>query len=78
MVQNQITSDSKKKGLVSTVFGQSKSQLEQNAVYQIGDRMATLLKNPSMKQYNGGFPFPKPDTFGICNNFKSAEFYIDD
>ena len=34
----------------------------------------SLLKN----QWGDGFPLPKPDTFGICNNFKSAHFFMDD
>lgn len=34
----------------------------------------SLLKS----QYKDGFPMPKPDSFGICNNFDSAHFMQDD
>jgi hypothetical protein len=29
-------------------------------------------------QYMNAFPIPKADSFGNCNNFKSAYFMIDD
>lgn len=29
-------------------------------------------------QYRNGFPIPKPDSFGICNNYDSAHFMMDD
>ena len=29
-------------------------------------------------QYYNGFPFPRADSFGVCNNFKSASFMIND
>ena len=29
-------------------------------------------------QYQDGFPIPKPDSFGICNNYDSAHFMQDD
>lgn len=67
--------------MTSTVYGQSYKPIK-NLVYTIGDRMTTSItdstKTLSQKHYDGGFPFPKGDLFGICNNFKSAHFFIDD
>jgi hypothetical protein len=71
----------RKSGLVASVFA---PQLpgNKNSVYTIGDKMATNIKGSdsthNKKHYSGGFPFPKGDLFGICNNYKSASFFIDD
>ena len=29
-------------------------------------------------QYKNGFPIPKPDSFGQCNNYNSAHFFMND
>ena len=29
-------------------------------------------------QYYNSFPFPRADSFGVCNNFKSVSFMIND
>ena len=29
-------------------------------------------------QYDNAFPFPRGDSFGVCSNFKSAYFMLDD
>ena len=29
-------------------------------------------------QYYNAFPFPRADSFGVCNNFKSVSFMIND
>ena len=50
--------------------------------YYIGQMMSSLvdLGDASLlkEQYNKAFPLPKPDSFGVCNNFKSAHFMMDD
>lgn len=78
---NEITEDNRKKGLVSAIFNKGNTYSSKSPVYTIGDKMATSLKLDAktvQKHYNGGFPFPKGDLFGICNNYKSASFFIDD
>ena len=43
--------------------------------------MKSLVVQDSQKmgdQYFDGFPFPKPDSFGVCNNYNSAHFMMDD
>jgi hypothetical protein len=48
--------------------------------YKIGDKMKTSITDiENLKsQYKDGFPLPKPDSFGICNNYDSAHFMKDD
>ena len=43
--------------------------------------MKTFVDSPDKKinsQYNGVFPFPRGDSYGICSNYKSALFMQDD
>lgn len=50
--------------------------------YRVGDKMkSTILydsTNRMKQQFMNAFPFPKADSFGNCNNFKSAYFMEDD
>ena len=59
--------------------GSSKSG---NLTYNIGDKMKSLVNFDGTKllknQFNNNFPFPKPDAFGVCDNFKSAHFMLND
>ena len=29
-------------------------------------------------QYYNAFPFPRADSFGVCNNYKSVSFMVND
>lgn len=41
--------------------------------------MKSSIEGEDLKsQYKNGFPLPKPDSFGICNNYDSAHFMKDD
>lgn len=69
---DSLIARTEKQGFVSTVFA-SEERASQLAYYQEGDRMVSrLTNNPS--QYNKGFPLPKPNSNGICDNFKSPLF----
>ena len=77
-----LVSDPKKNGFVGPLLRQQQqtTQLLQ-AVYSIGDKMKSFVTDATdtVKQQNyNGFPIPKPDSFGICSNFKSAHFMQDD
>ena len=45
--------------------------------YALGDKMKSMIGELS-SQYKDSMPFPKPDSFGICNNHNSAHFMMDD
>lgn len=50
--------------------------------YRVGDKMKSTIQydgtNRLKQQFLNAFPFPKADSFGNCNNFKSAYFMQDD
>jgi len=47
--------------------------------YSDGAKMKSTLQDSDLAdQYNRAFPIPKPDSFGVCNNYKSAHFKQDD
>ena len=80
----KITSDPEQMGFVSTVYSTSGDALGSQA-YFIGDKMKSTVSVSdanagikSLSQWENGFPLPKPDSFGICDNFKSAHFFMDD
>jgi len=74
----KITTDTTKMGFVQTVFrpdGLTRGGL----TYEIGDKMKSVVSGSTLRnQYDNGFPLPKPDSFGVCDNFKSAHFMLDD
>jgi len=41
---------------------------------ELSSKVYTTAKSRLTKIYNGNFPFPKPDSFGICNNYKAGYF----
>ena len=41
--------------------------------------MKSIIDGSNLKhQYKNGFPLPKPDSFGMCSNYDSAHFMMDD
>lgn len=76
-IQN-IVSDPNKMGFVGSVFKAPQSGANLPS-YTVGDKMKSFVGSTSLKQqYLNGFPLPKADSFGICDNFKSAHFMLDD
>lgn len=78
----RLTTEPTKMGFVKTVF-KPYAVNEGQLTYTIGDKMKTLVKGDGSTQsqrfqYGNGFPLPKPDSFGVCDNFKSAHFMLDD
>jgi len=76
----QLQADPFKNGFQATFFSDFDTQ--GSATYKVGDKMKTTIQtdgnNRLKQQYMNGFPLPKPDSFGICNNYKSAYFMQDD
>ena len=81
---DEITSLSKdlsKNGFVGTMFESQTTAASDANEYLEGEKMKAFVDVPNSKiktVYDSSFPFPKGDTFGICNNFKSAHFFMSD
>lgn len=79
-----LKSDPYKNGFTSTLFDFNNQNLAQQlrAFYGMGEKMKTMIQIDATtslnSQYKDSFPFPKADAFGVCNNFKSAHFMMDD
>ena len=74
------TSQRHQQGFTATAFVQNVAT-PGDKTYKIGDKMKSLVSQDDLilkDQYSDGFPLPKPDSFGMCNNFNSAHFMMDD
>jgi hypothetical protein len=38
----------------------------------------SILGSTLENQFKNAFPLPKPDSFGVCSNYDSAHFMMDD
>lgn len=67
------------KGIMEVAFSDQPKNYSSDS-YQIGEKMKSFVLNGDKfrHQYDDGFPFPRSDSFGICNNHGSAFFMIDD
>jgi hypothetical protein len=74
------TSKRHNQGFSATAF-QPDVQTQGEKVYKIGDKIKSMIISENLilkDQYSYAFPLPKPDSFGICNNYNSAHFMMDD
>eukprot|EP00347_Sterkiella_histriomuscorum_P004630 403359727 len=69
---DKLTNDIEKQGFVSTIFG-SEDRGSTLPYYFEGDKMYSKLTFVN-SQYYRGFPLPKPDLNGGCDNFKTPLF----
>lgn len=75
----RLVGDKYQNGFSSQIFA---SNLEVGKpTYGYGEKMKSYVDidgSTYIQQFQSGLPFPKADSFGICNNFKSAHFFRDD
>lgn len=71
-----LVNDPSKQGFVSTMFG-SDAPPSLQKYYTEGDIISSKQMNVNstlISQYMEGFPLPRPDLNGICDNFQSPSF----
>ena len=74
--------------MANKAFGKVGGDEGKSNYYKIGEKMrAQILTNeqgsddttfPKSGMFGKNWPFPKPDSFGNCDNFKSVYFMQDD
>ena len=78
-VVRQVTEDPLNQMLADAAFDKVGS-VSGKPLYTIGEKMKSFVTvtDGLNSQYSDSFPLPRGDSFGVCNNYKSAFFMQDD
>mmetsp|Transcript_16392 Transcript_16392/g.27763 ORF Transcript_16392/g.27763 Transcript_16392/m.27763 type:complete len:219 (+) Transcript_16392:443-1099(+) len=75
---NALVNDNYKNGFQGTAMSVV-VDAQPSPLYAYREKMKSSIEGSDAEsQYQNAFPLPKPDSFGVCNNYKSAYFRVND